>query len=101
MYGWFPEGAFVTRKHGCPERLNVVRSAASDAGRDPMAITPAAAAFVLTGLSRQQVDEVLETDAVKSAALLAPAGIWAAPRCAPSVGRQLYRRPRHHPANPR
>jgi phthiodiolone/phenolphthiodiolone dimycocerosates ketoreductase len=42
-----------------------------------MAITPAAAAFVLTGLSRQHVDEALESDAVKSAALLAPAQIWA------------------------
>jgi phthiodiolone/phenolphthiodiolone dimycocerosates ketoreductase len=75
--GWFPEGAFVTRKHGYAERLDAVRSAASDAGRDPMAITPAAAAFVLTGPSRHDVDEALETDAVKSAALLAPAQIWA------------------------
>lgn len=74
---WFPEGAVVTRKHGYAERLDVVRSAASDAGRDPHAVTPAGTAFVVTGFSREEVDEALESDAVKSVALLAPAEIWA------------------------
>jgi len=74
---WFPEGAVVTRKHGYAERLDVVRSAASDAGRDPQAVTPAGAAFVVTGFGRDEVDEALQSDAVKSAALLAPAEIWA------------------------
>jgi alkanesulfonate monooxygenase SsuD/methylene tetrahydromethanopterin reductase-like flavin-dependent oxidoreductase (luciferase family) len=75
---WFPEGAVVTRKHGYAERLDVVRSAASDAGRDPQAVTPAGAAFVVTGFGRDEVDEALQSDAVKSAALLAPAEIWPA-----------------------
>jgi phthiodiolone/phenolphthiodiolone dimycocerosates ketoreductase len=74
---WFPEGAVVTRKHGYAERLDVVRSAASDAGRDPQAVTPAGAAFVVTGFGRDEVDEALQSDAVKSTALLAPAEIWA------------------------
>jgi len=63
---WFPEGAVVTRKHGYAERLDVVRSAASDAGRDPQAVTPAGAAFVVTGFGRDEVDEALQSDAVKS-----------------------------------
>lgn len=74
---WFPEGAVVTRKQGYAERLDMVRSAASDAGRDPQAVTPAGTGFVVTGFSRHEVDEALESDAVKSAALLAPAEIWA------------------------
>jgi phthiodiolone/phenolphthiodiolone dimycocerosates ketoreductase len=45
-----------------PQRLDVVRSAASDAGRDPMAILPALQMFVVTGQTRDDVDEALESE---------------------------------------
>ena len=56
--------------------LDAVRSAASDAGRDPMSITPAWAGFAVVGRSRDDVDEALSADAIKSTALLAPAHMW-------------------------
>jgi phthiodiolone/phenolphthiodiolone dimycocerosates ketoreductase len=48
-----------------------VRTAASDAGRDPMAITPAIWITVVTGRSRGEVDEALESEVVRAAGLLA------------------------------
>ncbi|WP_156748698.1 MULTISPECIES: LLM class flavin-dependent oxidoreductase [unclassified Mycobacterium] len=43
------------------ERLDAVRAAVSDHGRDPMAITPAVWLPVITGRSRDDIDEVLES----------------------------------------
>ena len=45
-----------------PQQL-VVRTAASDAGRDPMFITPAIWLFVMTGRTRDDVEEALSTAA--------------------------------------
>jgi phthiodiolone/phenolphthiodiolone dimycocerosates ketoreductase len=49
--------------------LDVVRAAASDSGRDPMAIVPAVLLMVVTGDSRDAVDEALESKIIKSAGL--------------------------------
>lgn len=56
--------------------LDAVRSAASDAGRNPMSITGAWQGFAVVGRTRDDVDEALSSDAIKSIALLAPAEWW-------------------------
>lgn len=73
--GWFP--AFIMRPKDYAAGLEQVRAAASDAGRDPMSITAAGLKFVVTGGSRDQVDEVLSADVMKAFALNVPADVWA------------------------
>ncbi|HEY5855029.1 MAG TPA: LLM class flavin-dependent oxidoreductase [Aldersonia sp.] len=70
---WFPA---MTRARDYATGLEVVRTAASDAGRDPMAIIPANWRFVVTGHSRDAVEEALNCDIMKSFALNAPAAMW-------------------------
>jgi phthiodiolone/phenolphthiodiolone dimycocerosates ketoreductase len=73
---WFP--AATMRLEDYARGLEVVRAAASDAGRDPMAITPAVWLFVVTGRSRHDVDEVLNSTAAKAFALNIPGEMWTA-----------------------
>ena len=56
----------------------MVRTAASDAGRDPMAIVPAMWMTVLTGRSRDEVDEALDSEVIRAAGLLATDEFYAA-----------------------
>ena len=72
--GWFPG---TTRAAEYGEQLNALRTAASDAGRDPMAITPAGIRFVLTGRSQDDIDEILDSALVRLFALNSPAKDWA------------------------
>ena len=72
--GWFPG---TTRATEYGEHLNTVRSAASDAGRDPMQITPALIRFVVTGRSRDEIDEVVNSDIARIFTLNSPAADWA------------------------
>jgi phthiodiolone/phenolphthiodiolone dimycocerosates ketoreductase len=65
--GFFP--AFSHKPEEYARRLEVVRAAASDAGRDPMSIVPAICLPVLTGRTRGEVDEALESEVVKAGAL--------------------------------
>ncbi|GAS88610.1 LLM class flavin-dependent oxidoreductase [Mycolicibacterium brisbanense] len=67
--GYFP--AFPHTPQEYAQRLDAVRSAASDAGRDPMSITPAVALSVFTAPTRAEVDDVLESEIVRAGALLA------------------------------
>jgi phthiodiolone/phenolphthiodiolone dimycocerosates ketoreductase len=67
--GYIP--SFFHRPKDYAQRLEAIRSAASDAGRDPMAITPALVLFTVTGQSRGDVDEALESEVIKSFALTA------------------------------
>ena len=67
--GYYP--AFFHRPQEYARRLEVVRAAASDAGRDPAAIVPALLIPILTGRSRDDIDEALESDVLKTAALSA------------------------------
>jgi phthiodiolone/phenolphthiodiolone dimycocerosates ketoreductase len=64
---YFP--AFPHRPKDYAQRLEAVRSAASDAGRDPMAITPALMIFVVPGRSRDDADEALDSEILRSFAL--------------------------------
>ncbi len=72
---WFP--GLVLRPKDYAPGLEAVRAAASDAGRDPMSITPANWLFVITGRSRDEVDDTLNSDAAKAFALNTPAELWA------------------------
>lgn len=66
---WFP-GA-LPGPEDYAQGLRVVRSAASDVGRDPMSITPAVWLMVVTGRTREDVDEALDSELTKSVGLLA------------------------------
>src|ERR1700694_172153 len=72
---WYP--GFTQRPQDYEQRLEVVRTAASDAGRDPMSITPAVLLYVITGRTRDDVEEALNSDIAKSFALNVSAEIWA------------------------
>jgi phthiodiolone/phenolphthiodiolone dimycocerosates ketoreductase len=72
---WFPAATMSPKDYA--SGLEAVRAAASDAGRDPVSITPAAWLFAVTGRSRDEVDETLNSDAAKAFALNIPAGLWA------------------------
>jgi len=61
--GYFP--GFPHRPQDYAQRLDVVRAAASDAGRDPMSIIPAVFLPVITGRSRDDVDEALDSEIIK------------------------------------
>jgi phthiodiolone/phenolphthiodiolone dimycocerosates ketoreductase len=71
---WFP--ALVTRPKDYADGLEKVRAAASDAGRDPLSITAANWFFVVTGSSRDEIDEALSSTVMKAFALIAPAEVW-------------------------
>jgi phthiodiolone/phenolphthiodiolone dimycocerosates ketoreductase len=65
--GYFPAFAHTPQEYA--QRLEAVRAAASDAGRDPMAIVPALWIMVVTGRSRAEVDEALDSEVIKAGAL--------------------------------
>jgi phthiodiolone/phenolphthiodiolone dimycocerosates ketoreductase len=64
---YFP--GFAHRPVDYQQRLDVVRSAASDVGRDPMSIIPAIELFVVTGRNRDDVDEALDSELLRALAL--------------------------------
>jgi phthiodiolone/phenolphthiodiolone dimycocerosates ketoreductase len=72
---WFP--AATIRPKDYAAGMEKVRAAASDAGRDPLSVIAANWLFVVTGSSRGEVDEVLESTAMKAFALNLPAEEWA------------------------
>ena len=61
--GYFP--GFPHRPQAYAQRLEVVRAAASDAGRDPMSIIPAVWLPVVTARSRDDVDQALDSEIIK------------------------------------
>lgn len=72
---WFP--AFPHRPKQYAQRLEVIRAAASDYGRNPMAINTALWVPVITGRSRDDVNEALDSELVKAWGLNAPAELYA------------------------
>jgi phthiodiolone/phenolphthiodiolone dimycocerosates ketoreductase len=72
---WVP--FVLSRPTDYARALEGVRAAASDAGRDPMSITPAVQRALVTGRNRDDVDEALDSVIMKSSALAAPADAWA------------------------
>lgn len=78
--GRYADGFFPGFAHTPPEyaqRLETVRAAASDAGRDPMAITPALWCMVAPGRDNSDVDEILESEVTRAGALNAPDEFYA------------------------
>jgi len=71
---WFP--GLVSRPSDYAAGLEAVRTAASNAGRDPDSITPAISIFVATGRSREDVEQMLDSDAAKALALIFPGQMW-------------------------
>ncbi|WP_343572163.1 LLM class flavin-dependent oxidoreductase [Mycobacterium sp.] len=71
---WVP--FVVSRPVDYARSLEAVRAAASDAGRDPMSVIPALNRLVVTGRSRDDVDEALDSVIMKASALAAPAEAW-------------------------
>ncbi len=71
---WMP--FVLVRPADYADALGTVHTAASDAGRAPESITPAAVRTIVTGRSRDDVDEALDSVVMKAAALSAPASAW-------------------------
>lgn len=71
---WFPAAIFSPADYA--RGLNAVRDAASDAGRNPSSMGAAILFFTVTGRSRHEIDEALESTAMKTFALNAPAELW-------------------------
>jgi phthiodiolone/phenolphthiodiolone dimycocerosates ketoreductase len=72
--GWYP--TMVASPQEYASKLQVVRSSALEAGRDPEEITPALQRFVVVGPTEQQTRAMLETKAIRSLGLSAPAELW-------------------------
>jgi phthiodiolone/phenolphthiodiolone dimycocerosates ketoreductase len=72
---WLP--GIPQRPYEYEQCLEVVRAAASDAGRDPMSITPAIWLFVMTGRTGDEVEEALNSDIAKSFTLNISGANWA------------------------
>jgi phthiodiolone/phenolphthiodiolone dimycocerosates ketoreductase len=72
---WVP--FVISRPADYADALEAVRTAASDAGRDPMSIVPAVNRALITGRNRDDVDEALDSVIIKASALAAPAAAWA------------------------
>ena len=68
--GFFP--AFAHKPQEYARRLEAVHASASDADRDPKSIVPAMWLMVVTGRTRDEVDEALESEVIKVAGLNAP-----------------------------
>jgi phthiodiolone/phenolphthiodiolone dimycocerosates ketoreductase len=71
---WFPAAVFSPADYA--RGLDAVRTAASDAGRDPQSIGAAMFFFAVTGRNRQEIDDALESTAMKTFALNVPAELW-------------------------
>ena len=72
---WFP--AFPHRPQDYGQRLEIVRAAASNAGRDPISILPAVEFLVVTGASRDAVDEALNSPILRALSLTASDEVFA------------------------
>src|SRR5271155_685595 len=71
---WFPAAVFSPADYA--RGFEAVRAAASDAGRNPLGMTGAILFFTVTGRNRQEIDEALESTAMKTFALNVPAELW-------------------------
>jgi phthiodiolone/phenolphthiodiolone dimycocerosates ketoreductase len=62
--GWWPAGAWTPEEYA--EKLQLVRQSADRAGRDPMAIVPAAIQMCLIARNDAELAEILEAPLVKA-----------------------------------
>ena len=73
--GWFP--ASITQPKYYGDRLAAVKTAASDAGRDPGALLPAAVRFIITASTHTEIDAIVNSDIARIFMLASPAEAWA------------------------
>ncbi|HEV2065778.1 MAG TPA: LLM class flavin-dependent oxidoreductase [Thermomicrobiales bacterium] len=72
--GWYP--VFVASPEDYAGRLEVIRAAARDAGRDPDAITPAMHPVVVVAPTEEEARAMLDTKPIRFFGLLLPDAIW-------------------------
>ncbi|WP_235683607.1 LLM class flavin-dependent oxidoreductase [Mycolicibacterium fluoranthenivorans] len=72
--GWYPTAVVSPQEYAT--KLATVRAAARDAGRDPAAITPALHRFAVIAHTEHEARAMLETKAIRSLGLMAPAEVW-------------------------
>lgn len=71
---WNPAGMMTPQDYA--RRLELVRSAASDAGRDPLSILPAVNLSVFTADNREDLDAAMDSVAARATALCVPGSEW-------------------------
>lgn len=72
--GWFP--AYPQPARDYRRRLDLIRDAAADAGRDPTSIVPAALLFVITGHSEADVADAVDSLGARAFGLCMSAALW-------------------------
>jgi phthiodiolone/phenolphthiodiolone dimycocerosates ketoreductase len=72
---WYPAFIFTPKEYA--QGLEIVRAAASDAGRDPTSVTPAVMLPVLTCRTADDVEEALESVGIRMYGLTGSAQVWA------------------------
>lgn len=72
--GWYPVLSYTPETYAAA--LDVIRSAASEAGRDPDGIVPGWLLYTVIGRTEAEARRLLEHPAVKFSALLVPAYVW-------------------------
>lgn len=72
--GWYP--TIISSPQEYASKLEIVRTSALEAGRDPDVITPALHRFVVIGPTEQEARAMLETKAIRAFGLAAPADLW-------------------------
>ena len=72
--GWYPTA--VVSADDYAHKLEIVRAAAAEAGRDPASITPALHRFMVVGRTDAEVRTMLNTKVIRSFGLMAPADLW-------------------------
>lgn len=71
---WYPVGTLTPAEYGA--KLEVVRAAAREAGRDPNAILPALEPRVVVASTMEEARAMLDTRVIRYFGLLAPAELW-------------------------
>ena len=72
---WYPAFIFTPKEYA--KGLELVREAASDAGRDPASVTPATMLAVMTGRTGDDVEEALDSEGARMYGLTSSAEVWA------------------------
>jgi len=72
--GWYPTAVVSPQEYAT--KLATVRAAARDGGRDPAVITPALHRFTVIARTEREARAMLDTKAIRSLGLMAPAEVW-------------------------
>ncbi len=72
--GWYP-GAIASPEE-YSDKLEIIRTAAREAGRDPQEITPSLEQYVVVAPTEQEARAMLNTKLVRYFHLLVPADVW-------------------------